>query len=77
LKRDSHPVHFPFGFIEKGFYSSYTPFLLPESDPGFLSITFLGELVFMLWLLIRGWKIQIGTDRLLAKIGDWFRDLVN
>ena len=34
------------------------PFLLPDADPGFLFITFLGESVFMLWLLIRGWKIQ-------------------
>jgi len=34
------------------------PYLFPNVDLGFLFITLLGELVFMLWLLIRGWKIQ-------------------
>lgn len=34
------------------------PFLLPNTDLGFLMITFFGELIFMLWLLIRGRKIQ-------------------
>ena len=34
------------------------PYLLPNADLGFLFFTFLGESVFMLWLLIRGWKIQ-------------------
>jgi Domain of unknown function (DUF4386) len=34
------------------------PYLYPKSDfYGFLFITFFGELLFMLWLLIRGWKI--------------------
>lgn len=32
-------------------------YLAPNVDYGFLMITFFGELVFMLWLLIRGWKI--------------------
>jgi len=35
-----------------------SPFLLPGVDLGFLFITFMGETVFMLWLLIRGWKIS-------------------
>jgi len=35
-----------------------SPYLLPASDPGFLMITTIGEVIFMLWLLIRGWKIQ-------------------
>jgi hypothetical protein len=35
-----------------------SPYLLPTADLGFLMITFFGELVFMLWLLIRGWKIE-------------------
>ncbi|MGD0737544.1 MAG: DUF4386 domain-containing protein [Terracidiphilus sp.] len=34
------------------------PYLYPSAHLGFLFFTFLGELVFMLWLLIRGWKIQ-------------------
>jgi len=34
------------------------PYLYPNAHLGFLFITFLGELFFMLWLLIRGWKIQ-------------------
>ena len=33
------------------------PYLLPDMDLGFLMIVFAGELVFMLWLLARGWKI--------------------
>jgi hypothetical protein len=33
-------------------------YLFPDAPLGFLFITFFGELVFMLWLLIRGWKIQ-------------------
>jgi hypothetical protein len=34
------------------------PFLLPDASLGFLFFTFMGETVFMLWLLIRGWKIK-------------------
>ncbi len=33
------------------------PYLFPDADLGFLFITFFGELIFMAWLLIRGWKI--------------------
>lgn len=33
------------------------PYLFPSANLGFLFITFLGEVVFMLWLLVRGWKI--------------------
>jgi len=33
------------------------PYLLPGADLGFLFITFTLEVVFMFWLLIRGWKI--------------------
>lgn len=33
------------------------PYLYPNANIGFVFITFFGELVFMLWLLIRGWKI--------------------
>jgi hypothetical protein len=34
-----------------------SPYLLPGRDMSILFVTFLGELVFGLWLLIRGWKI--------------------
>ncbi len=32
------------------------PYLFRKADLGFLIITYFGELIFMLWLLIRGWK---------------------
>jgi hypothetical protein len=35
-----------------------SPYLYPNADLGFIMITFFGELIFMLWLLIRGWKIR-------------------
>lgn len=37
---------------------SLRPFLYPHARLGLLFITFFGELFFMLWLLIRGWKIR-------------------
>lgn len=37
---------------------SLQPYFYPNAHLGFIFITFFGELVFMLWLLIRGWKIQ-------------------
>jgi hypothetical protein len=33
------------------------PYLLPGRNLGFLFVTFFGELFFMFWLLIRGWKL--------------------
>lgn len=42
---------------------SLKPYLYPNAHLGFIFITFFGELVFMLWLLIRGWKIQEPTVR--------------
>ena len=38
-----------------------SPYLAPETDLGFLMITFSGELIFMLWLLVKGWRIQEPT----------------
>ena len=32
-------------------------FVAPGVDLGWLFVTFLGELVFMVWLLYRGWRI--------------------
>ena len=34
------------------------PYFFPDADIGFLFITFFAELIFMGWLLVRGWKIQ-------------------
>jgi hypothetical protein len=40
---------------------SLGPYLFPKANLGFTFITFFGEVFFMLWLLIRGWKIQEPT----------------
>jgi hypothetical protein len=37
---------------------SLQPYLYPDANLGFVFITFFGEVVFMLWLLIRGWYIR-------------------
>lgn len=37
---------------------SLRPYLYPNVGFGFVMITAVGELIFMLWLLLRGWKIQ-------------------
>ncbi len=36
---------------------SLQPYLYPEANLGFVFFTFFGEIVFLLWLLIRGWSI--------------------
>lgn len=38
--------------------NSLKPYLYPGASLGFIMITFFGELIFMLWLLIRGWRIE-------------------
>ena len=40
------------------FINSLQPYFFPEVDTSFLMITFFGELVFMVWLLVKGWKVQ-------------------
>lgn len=40
------------------FVNCLQPYLYPNADLDFLFITFLPELVFMLWLLIWGWRIR-------------------
>jgi hypothetical protein len=37
--------------------SSLQPYLYPSAHLGWIFVTYFGELIFMLWLLIRGWKI--------------------
>lgn len=37
---------------------SLRPYLYPHAPLGFVLVTFFGELVFMAWLLARGWRIQ-------------------
>ena len=34
------------------------PYFYPTANLGFLFITFFGELIFMLWLLIAGWRLR-------------------
>lgn len=34
------------------------PFLFPGLSPNIVMVTALGELVFMVWLLVKGWKLQ-------------------
>ena len=41
--------------------NSLAPYLYPQARLDFLFVTFFGELIFMLWLLIRGWKIDVGA----------------
>jgi len=41
--------------------NNLSPYLYPNANLGFIWITFFGELIFMLWLLIRGWKLQEPT----------------
>lgn len=38
--------------------NSLQPYLFPDANLGFIFVTFFGELIFMFWLLIRGWKIR-------------------
>ena len=38
--------------------SSLQPYLYPNAPLNWIFYTYFGELVFMLWLLIRGWKIR-------------------
>jgi hypothetical protein len=38
------------------------PFLFPNLNSSFITITFFGELIFMLWLLIKGYKIEDKND---------------
>ena len=33
-------------------------YLYPDAELAYIMIAFVGELVFMLWLLARGWKLQ-------------------
>lgn len=37
--------------------NSLQPYLYPNVNLNFVFVTFFGELVFMIWLLVRGWKI--------------------
>jgi hypothetical protein len=47
-----------------GVIDSLRPYPYPNVHLGFIFITFFGELIFMLWLLVRGWKMQEPTELL-------------
>jgi hypothetical protein len=34
------------------------PYIIPTINLDFAKFTFYGELIFMLWLIIKGWRIQ-------------------
>lgn len=38
-------------------------FLFPLLKTDYLMITFFGELFFMLWLLVKGWRVEVSDDR--------------
>jgi hypothetical protein len=38
-------------------------FFYPGFDTGFLWFTFFGELIFMIWLLVKGWKVNVKLSR--------------
>jgi hypothetical protein len=38
--------------------TTFKPFLFPNTNIDFASYTFYGEIVFMFWLLIKGWKLK-------------------
>lgn len=40
---------------------SLQPYLYPNANLDFLSVLVFGELIFMLWLLIAGWRIKEPT----------------
>lgn len=42
---------------------SLQPYLYPNAHLGYIFLTFFGEVFLMLWLLIRGWKIQEPTEQ--------------
>ena len=41
------------------FIDSIKPYFFPGLDTSYLMITFFGELVFMFWLLIKGWRVKL------------------
>jgi hypothetical protein len=58
------------GYVPDGLgwmVDSLRPYLYPNANLGFVFITFFGELVFMLWLLIKGWKIQEPAPQLISQ----------
>jgi Domain of unknown function (DUF4386) len=55
---------------------SLQPYVMPKANLAFTTYTFFGEIVFMLWLLIRGWRIpaEISPDLAVAqRYRDWQR----
>jgi len=40
------------------FTNTLQPFLFPKVNIAYITITYFGELIFMFWLLIKGWRIK-------------------
>ena len=47
--------------------SGLQPYLYPNANLGFIFITYFGEVIFLLWLLIMGWRIKEPTT--LSTVG--------
>ena len=45
------------------FINSLQPYFFPGLDTSFLMITFVGELIFMIWLLVKGRKVNLDSIR--------------
>ena len=41
------------------FIDSIKPYFFPGLDTSYIMITFFGEIVFMFWLLIKGWRVKL------------------
>lgn len=41
--------------------TTFKPFLFPATNIDFAAFTFYGEIIFMLWLLIKGWRVKLVT----------------
>jgi hypothetical protein len=42
--------------------TTFKPFLFPNTNIDFASFTFYGEIIFMFWLLIKGWRVTPAND---------------
>lgn len=61
IKASYIPTIFGVLLIVTGFGYSLTtfkPFLFPNTNIDFAAYTFYGEIIFMFWLLIKGWKLR-------------------
>ena len=53
--------------IRQATLNTLGPYFWPSGDFGWTFVTFFGEIVFMIWLLVRGWKIREAADVSVVK----------